>query len=149
MRHKSARTLRAAYDAGVPLLCGSESGFALTPYGEWHFRELQIFVEDFGLTPLQAIQCGTQAGGRALGLDGKVGVIADGMLADVIVVDGDPAKDITVLGDKSKLRHVFKGGKAIDLTPAPTRQPISGWRVSSFADCILTQDVAHGGRGDA
>ena len=84
-----------------------------------------------------------------MGLDGKVGVIADGMLADVIVVDGDPAKDITVLGDKSKLRHVFKGGKAIDLTPAPTRQPISGWRVSSFADCILTQDVAHGGKDDA
>ena len=142
----SAKTLRAAYDAGVPLLCGSESGFALTPYGEWHYRELQIFVEDFGLTPLQAIQCGTQAGGIALGLEGKIGAIGEGMLADVIIIDGDPVKDITVLGDKSKLRHVFTGGRPVDLSrqPAP-RQPISGWRVSSFADRILTQDVARNG----
>ena len=144
----SAKTLRAAYDAGVPLLCGSESGFALTPYGEWHYREMEIFINDFGLTPLQAIQCGTQAGGIALGLDGKVGVIGEGMLADVIVVDGDPEADIKVLGDKSKMRHVFTGGRPVDLTiqPAP-RKPITGWRVSSFANSILTQDIAHGTSG--
>jgi imidazolonepropionase-like amidohydrolase len=143
----SARTLRAAYDAGVPLLCGSESGFALTPYGEWHHREMDIFIKEFGLTPLQAIQCGTQAGAFALGLEGKVGVVGEGMLADVIVVDGDPLADINVLGEKSRLKHVFTGGRPVDLTrqPAP-RRPISGWRVSSFADRILTQDIALAGK---
>lgn len=140
----SAKTLRQAYDAGVPLLCGSESGFALTPYGDWHWRELEIFIKDFGLTPLQAIQCGTQAGGIALGLDGKVGVISEGMLADVIVVDGDPTADISVLGDRSKMRHVFSGGRAVDLARRPTpRKPIAGWRATAFSNRILTQDVAY------
>ena len=57
----SATMLKRAYDAGVPLLCGSESGFSITPYGDWHYRELEVFVRDLGLTPLQAIQCATQA----------------------------------------------------------------------------------------
>ena len=52
----SSGMLRRAYDAGVPLLCGSESGFSLTPYGHWHAREMDIFVEHLGLTPLQAIR---------------------------------------------------------------------------------------------
>ena len=43
--------LRTAYDAGVPVLCGSESGFALTPYGHWHAREMEVLVEAMGLTP--------------------------------------------------------------------------------------------------
>ncbi len=144
---ESAGTLRAAYDAGVPLLCGSESGFALTPYGEWHHREMDIFIREFGLTPLQAIQCGTQAGAIALGLEGKVGVVGEGMLADVIVVDGDPVADINVLGDKSKLKHVFIGGRSVDLSRQPVpRKPIPGWRVSSFADRILTQEIAKNGQ---
>jgi len=59
---ESVGTLRAAYDAGVPLLTGSESGFSLTPYGDWHYRELQVFVEDLGMTPLQAINSATEQG---------------------------------------------------------------------------------------
>ena len=82
----------------------------------------------------------------------KIVVVGNGMVGHHFVetlANNGADVDITVLGDKSKLRHVFKGGQAIDLTPGPTRQPISGWRVSSFADCILTQDVAHGGKDDA
>ena len=51
--------LNKAKDAGVPLLCGTESGFSLTPYGEWHYRELEVFVKDLGLSPLEAIAAGT------------------------------------------------------------------------------------------
>ena len=58
---ESVGTLRAAFDAGVPLLTGSESGFSLTPYGDWHYRELQVFVEDLGMTPLQAINSSSGA----------------------------------------------------------------------------------------
>jgi imidazolonepropionase-like amidohydrolase len=42
--------LREAYDAGVKLLCGSESGFSMTPYGHWHAREMEVFVQHLGLT---------------------------------------------------------------------------------------------------
>ena len=46
--------LRRAHEAGVPLLCGSDSGFRATPVGEWAGREMEVFVTRLGLTPLQA-----------------------------------------------------------------------------------------------
>jgi imidazolonepropionase-like amidohydrolase len=46
----TAAMMRAAYDEGVPILCGSESGFALTPYGHWHAREMEVFVHELGLS---------------------------------------------------------------------------------------------------
>ena len=53
--------LAKAYRAGVPLVPGSESGWSPIPYGEWHARELQIFVEDLGMSPLEAMHAGTLA----------------------------------------------------------------------------------------
>jgi len=128
----SCAMLKRAYDAGVPLLCGSESGFSITPYGDWHHRELEVFVRDLGLTPLQAIQSATQANAFALRMAGEVGEIAAGKLADLIVLDGDPSRDVTLLGDKARLRHVFQGGREIDLTPAPPRRDPPGWRVNTY-----------------
>ena len=69
----SIETITAAFRAGVPLLTGSESGFSLVPYGDWHYRELEVFVRYFGLTPLQAIRCATLEGARALRMEGRVG----------------------------------------------------------------------------
>jgi imidazolonepropionase-like amidohydrolase len=140
----SAVMLRRAYDAGVPLLCGSESGFSITPYGDWHYRELEVFVRDLGLTPLQAIQCATQTNAFALRLAGRTGEVAAGKLADLIVVDGDPSRDVTVLGDKSRIKHVFLGGREIDLAPAPPRGDPPGWRVSSYG-ARLSAEVARRG----
>ncbi len=130
--------LRKAYDAGVPLLCGSESGFSLTPYGEWHYRELEIFVKDLGLSPLEAIRAATSANACALQLDGQTGAIEEGRLADVIVVDGDPAKDVTVLGNTERIKHVLVGGTCMPLDPiAPDRKDPPDWRVSHYGNRIL------------
>ncbi len=139
----SAAMLRRAYDAGVPLLCGSESGFSITPYGDWHYRELEVFVRDLGLTPLQAIQCATQANAFAMRMQGRVGEVASGRLADLLVVDGDPSRDVTVLGDRARLKHVFLGGREIDLTPAARAGDPPGWRVSTYG-ARLGRDVASG-----
>lgn len=137
----SREMLQRVHKAGVPLLCGTESGFSLTPYGEWHYRELEVFVRDIGLTPLETIRCATLEGARALRMEGKVGEIAPGKLADMIGVRGDPAKDVTVLGDRAKLAFVMLGGRNIDLAqPTPARRPISGWRVNMYGK-ILTQDM--------
>ena len=134
----SAQTLRRAYDAGVPLLCGSESGFSLTPYGDWHYRELQVFVEALGLTPLQAISCATREGARALGLAGQVGELAEGQLADLLLFDGDPSADVRILGERSRIKAVYVGGRAIDLEDRElARRPIPGWRTSAYSDAIL------------
>lgn len=140
----SCTMLRRAFDAGVPLLCGSESGFSITPYGDWHYREMEVFVRELGLTPLEAIHCATESNGRSLRLHGEVGVIAAGKLADVIVVNGDPSVDVTVLGQLDRIEHVFVGGRAMDLTPAAPRGDPPGWRVSTYG-ARLGQDVAHHG----
>jgi len=140
----SSRMLRNAYDAGVPLLCGSESGFSLTPYGHWHAREMEVFVQHLGLTPLQAIRCATLEGARALRLEGEVGTVAAGQLADVIVVEGDPLADIRLLGDRRRLRHVLCRGRSVDLSrPWPERAPLSGERVSAYSTQILTWDLVN------
>lgn len=141
----TAAMMRAAYDAGVPLLCGSESGFALTPYGHWHARELEVFVNELGLTPLEAITCATRNNALAVRRDGEVGVVAEGYLADVIVVDGDPTADVTVLQDRSRLRAVISRGREVDLAaPEPTRRPLAGEKVGNWAAEVLTWERARG-----
>ena len=139
----SAETMRKAYDAGVPLLTGSEAGFSMVPYGDWHYRELEVFVRHFGLTPLQAIQCATQQSAFGLKMQGKTGVIAPGYKADIIIVDGDPSRDVTVLGKPGAIRHVMIDGTLKDLSPLPPRNPIPGWRVASIGR-QLTRDIAFG-----
>lgn len=140
----TAKMMRRAYDHGVRLLCGSESGFALTPYGHWHAREMEVFVAELGLSPLEAITCATRNNAFAMRLDGRVGVVAPGYLADVIVVAGDPSADIRLLQDRSRLKAVIARGSAVDLTgPWPTRGAIAGEKVGNWASEILTYERAH------
>ena len=140
----TAAMVRRAYDAGVRLLCGSESGFALTPYGHWHAREMEVFVAELGLTPLEAITCATRNNAFVMRLDGRLGVVAPGYLADVLVVDGDPSVDVRIMQDRSRLRAVISRGHPVDLTaPWPTRERIAGEKVANWAADILTYDRAY------
>ena len=135
-------TLRAAFEAGVPLLTGSESGFSLTPYGDWHYRELQVFVEDLGMTPLQAINSATEQGARALKLEGELGCIKPDYLADILIFDGEPEKTITQLGERKRFRHIIKDGRVVDITtPLPDNWQLPGWRVSEYSERILTREL--------
>lgn len=133
----SAVMLQKAHAQGVPLLCGTESGFSLTPYGDWHYRELEVFVRDLGFTPLQAIHSATAQAARSLQLYGETGAIQVGLLADVIVVAGDVSQDVTLLGNPENMRHVILNGQLVDLpAPMPRNDP-PGWRVSNYGDRIL------------
>jgi imidazolonepropionase-like amidohydrolase len=139
----TAATLRRAYDEGVTLLCGSESGFALTPYGHWHARELEVFVDALGLSPLEAITCATKNNALAMRMEGKLGVVAEGYRADVLVVDGNPLADIRILQDKQRLKEVISRGRRVDLTtPWPERRKIAGEKVGNWAAEVLTYDRA-------
>lgn len=117
----AASGLSKAWRAGVPLVAGSESGWSPVPYGQWHAREMQVFVELLGMSPLQAIHSGTFGAARLLRRFGhEVGKLEAGRFADVLVVRGDPTRDVTLLQKKSHLDFVFKGGVEIDRTPQPT-----------------------------
>ncbi len=135
--------LRRAYDAGVPLLCGSESGFSITPYGHWHAREMEVFVEHLGLTPLQAITCCTSTNAIALGEQGEVGTIEPGRRADILVLEGDPSLDVSILGDKSRFRHLLCRGRQVDLTPVPERTPLPSEKAAAWSAVSLTWELAH------
>ncbi len=137
----SAAMLKRARSEGVPLLCGTESGFSPTPYGDWHYRELETFVRDLDFTPLEAIRAGTSACALALRLDGETGAVEAGRLADLVIVDGDPSEDVTVLVDRSRIREVLIGGRRMPLGPIePERGDPPGWRVSTHSDGILNYD---------
>jgi imidazolonepropionase-like amidohydrolase len=117
----AATGLAKAWRAGVPFITGSESGWSPVPYGQWHAHEMQVFVDLLGMSPLQAIHCGTLGATRLLRRFGdEVGKLEAGRLADIIVVSGDPTRDVTILQKKSLLDFVFKGGVEVDRTPQPT-----------------------------
>jgi imidazolonepropionase-like amidohydrolase len=119
----ATENLPRAYRAGVPLVAGSESGWSPVPYGQWHAREMQIFVDLLGMSPLEAINAGTLAATRCLKRFGhEVGKLEANRLADILVVNGDPSQDITLLQKKSRFDFVFKGGKKVDLVPPPARK---------------------------
>lgn len=141
----TAAMMRQAFDAGVPILCGSESGFALTPYGHWHAREMEVFVEELGLSPVEAVMCATGNNAIAMRMPGEIGVVTPGARGDVIVVDGDIASDVTLVQDRRNLRAVISRGIPVDLdVPWPTRGKIPGEKVGNWAAEILTYERALG-----
>jgi imidazolonepropionase-like amidohydrolase len=147
MLERSAVTLHKARDAGVKFMMGTDTGFSATPFGEWHARELELLVEYAGLSPLEAIQAGTETSALAVNAEGRLGVIAPGMAADVLVVNGDPVADIRVLQDRSRLSAVISRGTVWD----GHRGDIPSWpveRAQIFSTEVLTYDRVHGS-GDA
>src|SRR5437867_3192494 len=66
-----------------------------------------------GMTPMQALQAATGRAAECLGLEAEIGTIEKGKWADLIFVEGDPLRDITVLQDKRRIKRVIKGGVSV------------------------------------
>jgi imidazolonepropionase-like amidohydrolase len=98
--------------AGVKLLIGDDYGAAGLDHGSYN-DELALYVNEIGIPPLDVIRWATKHGAEAMGLDEQTGTIEPGKLADLIVLDGDPLADITLLGRSERLLAIFKGGTAI------------------------------------
>jgi imidazolonepropionase-like amidohydrolase len=97
------------------MMTGTDSGFAVTPYGEWHARELEIFVEHLGFTTAEALRATTEVTARFLADGHKVGVLEKGRAADFIAVDGSPLENVSILLDKSRIRAVHIDGKQMQI----------------------------------
>lgn len=110
--------MHKARKLGIKLLVGTDTGNnSFMRYGEVHAKELEIFVKYGGFSPLEAITAATRDNAYAVGLEGQLGVLEPGTLADLIVLDRDPLADITVLQGGKHLTHVIKNGKIVDLNP--------------------------------
>jgi imidazolonepropionase-like amidohydrolase len=102
-QRRKRESFKAALDAGVTILSGSDSG--TFPHGE-NARELEAMVA-YGMTPIAALKSATSVAARVLHMDNQIGQITQGMLADLAAFDGDPATDIAVL---RRVRFVMKNG---------------------------------------
>ena len=111
----ACENLRKARQAGIPMMTGSDSGFAVTPYGEWHAREIEIFVNDLGFTPAAALRAATAVTAGFMAKGDSLGVLAPGRAADFIALAGSPLEDVSILQDKSRIRHVHIAGKRLEV----------------------------------
>lgn len=107
-----AEILPRANAAGVKLLIGDDYGAMGCAHGRYA-EELALYVNEIGIPALDVIRWATKNGAEAMLMGERTGTLEAGKLADLLVVDGDPLADITVLQDHSKLLAIFKAGKAI------------------------------------
>jgi imidazolonepropionase-like amidohydrolase len=108
---QAADTYRRARDLGIRMCPGGDFGFAWNPHGEYA-KDIQVFVDVIGYSPLEAIRGATQWGAELMRMQDRIGSLTAGRLADLVVVDGDPLRDIAVLQDRERL-SVMKGGRWI------------------------------------
>ncbi|HEX2754593.1 MAG TPA: amidohydrolase family protein [Candidatus Limnocylindrales bacterium] len=102
--HRAA--FRRAVEAGVRIAMGTDSG--VTPHGR-NLRELQLMA-DGGMPPAAVLEATTRSAAELMGVDDDLGTIAEGKLADLVVVARDPY-DFTDLGDR--VEQVWQGGKRV------------------------------------
>ena len=103
----AVRRLRAA---DFKVLVGGDYGLNITPHGTYA-KDLEYFVDLFGMSPTEAMLCATRDGGATADPSGMVGTLEEGKIADMVIVDGDPIADIRVLQDHDKIVAVVKGGQ--------------------------------------
>ena len=110
-RLRSAQlNLKRLFDAGVPSAAGTDSPYPGVFFGEGLHRELELLVEA-GLTPLQAITAATRNAAQLMGAGGEWGTLEVGKLANILVVAGNPAEQIS---DTRKLEVVIRAGRILD-----------------------------------
>jgi imidazolonepropionase-like amidohydrolase len=131
--------LKKAIKAGIPFLTGTDSGFAVTPYGEWHARELELFVDDLGFSKAAALRAATEVNARFMSHGDEIGVLEPGRAADFTAWDGSPLVDIALLQDKRRLRGVYIAGREIKIADRPyDPRQVTDFSLSNWTD-LYTQ----------
>ena len=95
---------------GIRVLPGGDYGFAWNPIGR-NARDLEHFVKLFGFSPMEAIVAATKYGGQVMMRGDELGQVKPGYMADLLLVDGDPIADVTILQNRDRLLGIMKDGQ--------------------------------------
>lgn len=103
-------TLSRMHKRGIRVLPGGDYGFAFTPHTQ-NARDLEFFVKYLGFTPMEAIRSATQYGGQIMMRGDELGQVKEGFLADLLLVDGDPLANLSILREPKRILAVMKDGR--------------------------------------
>src|SRR5690606_28672716 len=95
-------TMRKMHRRGIRICIGGDYGFAWTPQGT-NAKDIETFVTMLGFSPMEAIQASTKYGAEIMCMGDELGMIKEGYLADLLLVDGDPIADVRILQDQKRL----------------------------------------------
>jgi imidazolonepropionase-like amidohydrolase len=105
-------SIRMAREAGVSIAAGTDAGTPFNLHGE-NLREIKLLVDYGGFSPMGAIEAGTGVAARVLGLDEELGTVAEGKVADLVMVEGNPLDDIDLLLNPESICLVMQRGKIV------------------------------------
>ena len=114
--------LKTVFDAGVPIVLGTDTGFYGVLVGAATQIELELLVEA-GLKPEDALRAATVNAARMIGKDKELGTLEPGKAADLVILDADPRLDIK---NVTRINRTYKGGVAYD--PVDPARPLRGRR---------------------
>ena len=101
------QSVARAYKAGVKIAMGTDAG--VMAHGT-NLRELALMC-DIGMSPMEAILASTKIAAECLGWEDRIGTIAEGKLADLVIVQENPLENIASLADTNNIKTVMQGGK--------------------------------------
>jgi imidazolonepropionase-like amidohydrolase len=94
---------------GVKAVIGGDYGFIQSPQGT-NAKDLKHFVDLLGYSPSEAMVCATKYGGEIMGMGDELGQVKEGFIADLLLVNGDPLKDLAMMVDEDNLLVIMKDG---------------------------------------
>ncbi|WP_434594143.1 amidohydrolase family protein [Streptomyces sp. A5-4] len=112
------RILPLMVELGIPVVAGDDFGFAWTPHGTYA-KELELYVTMAGIPAPTVLTWATANGARLAGRGDEAGTVQPGRLADLVVTDGDPAEDISVLSRPGAIELVLLGGATVAGSTSP------------------------------
>lgn len=110
LMNASIKTHTLLRKRGIRHLIGGDYGFSWSAQGT-QAHDLSFFCDYYGYSAEEALICATRNGGLLMRAEGDLGVIAEGQLADLLLVDGDPTADVAVLTDHSRIHMIMKDGQ--------------------------------------
>ena len=116
----AVETMRKMHRRGIKVLPGGDYGFAWTPHGT-NAKDLEYFVDMIGMSPMEVLVAATRYGGEIMDRPNELGLVKEGYLADLILVDGDPLSNIRILQERDRILAVMKDGE-FHRSPQMSRQ---------------------------